>query len=347
MVPKQLDRRVKSRYFSFMPRQPRLDTPGALHHVIGRGIDGIEIFGSKKDCEDFIGRLKDLCDKEAFSIYAWALMNNHFHLLVRTGRLSLSNSMRKLLTGYVVNYNRRHKRYGHLFQNRYKSILCEDDPYLLELTRYIHLNPLRAGIVRNIKLLKRYEWCGHSVIMGTIKRSWQDSDTILAYFGKRRKRAIEKYEQFIEGGVKEGSRPELVGGGLIRSLGGWSQVLSLKRSGSKIFSDERILGSSEFVNNAITDAYKKEKETLRLNLRISDLESLAEKIGEGEAVEKKELCSGNRRRSVVRARKIFCQVSVKEMGYSGADVARFLGITTSAVNRLAASRVLSDTEKYH
>ena len=174
-----------------MPRTARIDAPGALHHVMGRGIDGLKIFDSKKDCEDFLGRLKDLFEKEAFSIYAWSLMSNHFHLLVRTGKLSLSESMRKLLTGYVVNYNRRHKRFGHLFQNRYKSILCEDDPYLLELTRYIHLNPLRAGIVKDIKELSRYECCGHSVIMGIVKRPWQDKDTILAYFGKSRKRAIE------------------------------------------------------------------------------------------------------------------------------------------------------------
>ena len=330
-----------------MPRQPRLDTPGALHHVMGRGIDGLEIFGSKKDCEDFLGRLQDLCEKKALSIYAWALMDNHFHLLARTGKISLSNSMRKLLTGYVVNYNRRHKRYGHLFQNRYKSILCEDDPYLLELTRYIHLNPIRAGIVKDMNALRTYEKCGHSGIMGTIHRTWQDCDAILAYFGKRRKRAIEKYEQFIEGGIEAGSRPELVGGGLIRSLGGWSQVLSLKRAGSKIFSDERILGSSDFVRDAIRDAEEKEKETLRLNLKISGLEILADQICDGEGVEKKELCSGNRRRNVVRVRKIFCQIAVKKMGYSGADVARFLGITTSGVNRLASSEALLDTEKYH
>ena len=90
-----------------------------------------------------------------------------------------------------------HKRFGHLFQNRYKSILCEDDPYLLELTRYIHLNPLRVGVVKEINELKRYERCGHSVIMGNIKRSWLDRDTILSYFRKMRKRAIEKYEQLV------------------------------------------------------------------------------------------------------------------------------------------------------
>ena len=329
-----------------MPRQPRLDAPGALHHVMGRGIDGVKIFINRKDREDFLERLADLCRADALSVYAWALMGNHFHILLRTGNQALSNSMRKLLTGYVVNYNRRHKRYGHLFQNRYKSIICEDDPYLLELTRYIHLNPLRARIVKNLKELMGYQWCGHSAIVGRVKREWQDTDTVLAYFGKRRKRAIEKYEDFVEEGIEAGSRPELVGGGLIRSLGGWSQVLSLRRVGSKVFSDERILGSSEFVNNVIADAEEKAKETLRLTLKISDLPSLAMEVCEEEGVDEAGLRSGLRKREVVKSRRIFSQIAVKKMGYSGADVARFLGINTSAVNRLAVSDELSEVEKY-
>ncbi len=329
-----------------MPRQPRLDAPGALHHVMGRGINGIEIFSNRKDREDFLERLADLCRANALSVYAWALMSNHFHLLLRTGNQPLSNSMRKLLTGYVVNYNRRHKRYGHLFQNRYKSILCEDDPYLLELARYIHLNPLRAGIVQNLNELKEYQWSGHSGINGSVKREWQDRDTVLAYFGKRRKSAIEKYEVFVGQGIEAGSRPELVGGGLIRSLGGWSQVLSLRRVGSKVFSDERILGSSEFVNNVIADVEEKLKETLRLTMKIPDLPSLALKVCAGQGVDEAGLRSGLRKRDVVKSRRIFCQIAVKKMGYSGADVARFLGINTSAVNRLAVSDELPEAEKY-
>jgi putative transposase len=254
--------------------------------------------------------------------------------------------MRELLTGYVVNYNRRHKRYGYLFQNRYKSILCEDDPYLLELTRYIHLNPLRAGIVKSIEELNRYPRSGHSVIMGNIKHKWQDSDAILLYFGKRRKKAIEKYEEFIKGGIHEGRRPDLVGGGLIRSLGGWSQVKSLIRVSGKIYSDERILGSSEFVKEAINDVEEKVKETLRLKNEIMDLESLVNKICDNEIVEKEELLTGSKKKRAVKCRKIFCQIAVKKMGYSGADVARFLGVTTSAVNRLAVSEKLPDVEKY-
>ncbi len=125
---------------------------------MGRGIGGITLFVNNKDRQDFIARVADLSSDNALKVYAWALMGNHFHLLIRTGTQPLSKSMRKLLTGYVVNYNRRHTRYGHLFQNRYKSILCEDDPYLLELTRYIHLNPLRAGVVKSLKELRGYPW---------------------------------------------------------------------------------------------------------------------------------------------------------------------------------------------
>jgi REP element-mobilizing transposase RayT len=313
---------------------------------MGRGIERIKIFKNKVDRNDFLNRIAQLCSEGFLTAYAWALMPNHFHLLIRTGRQPLSDSMRKLLTGYVVNYNRRHRRYGHLFQNRYKSIICEDDPYLLELTRYIHLNPLRAEVVNSLGELNQYAWTGHSAIMGRVKREWQDTDTLLAYFDKRRKMAIERYEGFLREGIGQGKRPELVGGGLIRSLGGWSQVLSLKRRGGKVASDERILGSGEFVQGIISEAEQKEKDTLRLSLKILDLESLSGDITTKEGVEGSEIRSASRKRKIVKAKRLFCQLAVKEMGYSGAEVARFLGITTSAVNRLAASEQLPEVGRY-
>jgi putative transposase len=111
-----------------MPRQPRLDAPGTLHDILGRGIERTAIFRSDEDRADFVTRLAALARAGAWAVYAWALLPNHFHLLVRTGQRPLCQSMRQLLTGYVVNFNRRHKRSGHLFQNRYKSILCEEEP---------------------------------------------------------------------------------------------------------------------------------------------------------------------------------------------------------------------------
>src|SRR3989338_5518162 len=146
-----------------MPRQPRLDAPGTLHHVMGRGIERRKLFQDDTDRDDFVSRLAALCRDGQWSVYAWALMPNHFHLLVRTGPVPLFRSMKKLLTGYVVNFNRRHKRVGHLFQNRYKSIVCEEEPYLLELVRYIHLNPLRAKIVSTIDELHSYFFSLHII----------------------------------------------------------------------------------------------------------------------------------------------------------------------------------------
>ena len=158
-----------------MPRQPRLDAPGTWHHVMGRGIERTQIFHTDTDRADFVSRLSALAREGQWSIAAWALLPNHFHLLVRTGAQPLFRSMKKLLTGYVVNFNRRHKRAGHLFQNRYKSIVVEEEPYVLELTRYIHLNPLRAGLVERLAELRRYPWSGHAALLGRGDHPWQDT----------------------------------------------------------------------------------------------------------------------------------------------------------------------------
>jgi putative transposase len=329
-----------------MPRQPRLDAPGVLHHVMGRSLEGTPLFANDADREDFLGRLADLCRARALSVYAWAFMPNHFHLLVRTGVQPLPHSVKKLLTGYVVNFNRRHKRYGHLFQNRYKSIVCEDDPYLLELTRYIHLNPVRGGVVRGLAALKTYPWAGHAALMGGVPRAWQDTDTILAQFGTTRREAVRRYETFVREGMAQGRRPDLVGGGLIRSLGGWSQVLPLRRRGIKVVSDERVLGSGEFIEHLRAEAAHQERETLRLARKVVPLATVERTLCAREGVAVADLHASLRSRRVVHLRRLFCQVAVRGMGYSGAAVARFLGVTTSAVNRLVASEELPQTETY-
>ena len=166
-----------------MPRLARLDAPDVFHHVMGRGIERREIFRCDIDRNDFIDRLSTLAQDSAMEIYAWVLMPNHFHILCKTKNLPLATSMRKLLTGYVVNFNRRHRRYGHLFQNRYKSIVCQEDVYLKELVRYIHLNLLRAGLVKDLKELSRNPWSGHSALVGKVERKWQNTGHVLSFFG--------------------------------------------------------------------------------------------------------------------------------------------------------------------
>ena len=207
-----------------MPRGPRLDAPGTLHHVMVRGIDKQTIFIDDRDRNNFVSRLASLVKATESPVYAWALMPNHVHILLKSGPNGLPTLMRRLLTGYAVSYNKRHHRHGHLFENRYKSIVCEEDVYFKELVRYIHLNPLRAGLVEFLSKLDRYKWCGHSFILGQRKNDWQDTEYVLNWFSHSTILARRSYRSFVKQGIGQGRRPELVGGGLIRSLGGWSAV---------------------------------------------------------------------------------------------------------------------------
>jgi putative transposase len=329
-----------------MPREARLDAPGTLHHVMARGIEGIDIFRTDEDRNDFLSRLAYQCETEALKVYAWALIPNHFHLLVRTGNRPIFVSMRKILTGYAVKFNLRHRRHGHLFQNRYKSIVCEEDPYLLELTRYIHLNPIRAGIVGTMQELGSYPWAGHSAILGRVRREWQGTEEILRYFGTRHRVALKRYLAFVREGISLGRRGELVGGGLLRSVGGWSEVLSMRRRDIGGASDARILGSSDFVERVTAQAEGREKETLRLRRKVPDLGALVKEIAKRQGVAEEKLKEERRTRDVVKVTKLICQLAVGKFGYTGASVARFLGVTTSLVNRYAASRKLQELRDY-
>ncbi len=122
-----------------MPRQARLDVPGSLHHIIVRGIERRRIVDDDKDRDDFVNRLGEIASDTDTIIYAWSLLTNHAHFLLRSSEIGISRYMRRVLTGYAIRYNKRHRRHGHLFQNRYKSIICDEETYFLELVRYIHL----------------------------------------------------------------------------------------------------------------------------------------------------------------------------------------------------------------
>jgi putative transposase len=194
-----------------MPRRARLDAPGTLHHIIIRGIERRRIVDDNVDRNDFVGRMGRIALDTGTVIYGWSLMTNHCHILARSGLLGLPTYMRRLLTGYAISYNRRHSRHGHLFQNRYKSIICEEDAYFKELVRYIHLNPLRAKLVESVTKLDRYRWCGHSVLMGRVENDWQDRDYVLGWFGSTEGKAKRFYRQYVKKGLEQGRRPELVG----------------------------------------------------------------------------------------------------------------------------------------
>ena len=317
-----------------MPRRARLDAPGTLHHVIVRGIEKRRIVDDVTDRKDFKRRLAELAVETKTAIYAWALMNNHAHILLRSSQFGLSAFMRRFLTGYAIAYNRRHRRWGHLFQNRYKSIVCDEDSYFRELVRYIHLNPLRGKLVRSLSDLDRYRWCGHGVIMGRIANDWQDRDYVLKWFGKKEGVAKRAYRSYVQKGVSEGRRPELVGGGLIRSSGGWSQVKALRRSGDRQLSDERILGSGKFVEQMIKEADSRIKYQLPVIEQHQRLDAFITKECKKAKVSIEELKSGSRRKEVSALRARIAVGLVEKYGVALAEVARRVGVSTSAISKI-------------
>ena len=230
-----------------MPRQARLEAPGVLQHVMVRGLERRPIFRNAADGTDCVRRLAALVDATGLTVYARALLPSHARLLVRTGQRPLARCMRALLTGYAGAFNRRHNRMGPLFQNRYKSILVEEEPYLRELVRYLPLNPLRAQVVPTLRALDRDPWAGHCALLGDRPCAWQATGAVLQQFGPTPARARTASRAFVADGIPFGRRPDLQGGGVIRSLGGWRAVARLRGEREAYGGDERVLGSAEFV----------------------------------------------------------------------------------------------------
>ena len=316
-----------------MPRQARIDAPGALHHIILRGIEQKPIFKDQQDYDNFLKRLSRILTDTITPCFAWALMTNHVHLLLRTGVYPITTVMRRLLTGYAQQFNRRHKRHGHLFQNRYKSYLCEEEPYLLELVRYIHLNPIRAGMVKDLKSLAKYDKSGHAVILGKYKYRWQDTEYVLGCFGKTVRVARRSYAAFMNKGIGQGRRPELVGGGLIRSFGGWAALKASRFNGLRVMGDERILGSGEFVESVLKRGEEDYEKSVKAQVKGFDLDTLIEWISEYFEIDAGLIKSTAKQRQASRARSLLCYLAVSRLKISSAEIARKLNVAPSTVSK--------------
>jgi REP element-mobilizing transposase RayT len=319
-----------------MPRKSRIDAPGALHHIIVRGIDRSLIFRDEEDRRCFADRFGALLTETNTGCYAWALMPNHFHLLLRSGAQPVAGLMRRLLTGYAVGFNLRHRRWGHLFQNRYKSILCQQEPYLLELVRYIHLNPLRAKIVESLEALDDYPYCGHSVLIGRQPADWQDTRSILKRFGRRVGQARRAYREFVRKGIELGRRPELIGGGLIRSLGGWAEAKAQRSRRAYMKGDERILGDSEYVADVLRAADERLKKKYQLKAHGFDVDRVAERVAALLELSVEAVWAAGKHRGTVVARSLLCYWSVRGLGLSMSSLARRLGISPTSVSQSVA-----------
>lgn len=316
-----------------MPRHARIEIPGGVYHVISRGLERKEIFRDDRDRAEFVRRLSEAIKETGSKCYGWALMPNHFHLVMRPGAKALSELMRKVLPGYALYFNRRHKRRGYLYQNRYKSILCQEESYLLELIRYVHLNPLRGNIVKDMAELNRYRWAGHAVLMGTHTSHWQSTGEILERFGTKRREAVERYLAFVQDAQHMGKRDDLTGGGLRRSAGGWKGVFALRASNDRWQGDERILGDGDFVSRSlkIADEAIERRDALRRGGWTID--RVVERVSGLLCVDKKDIRRRSRLSSQSDARALISFWANKELGIPGKELADYFQISNAAITK--------------
>ena len=302
-----------------MPRAARIDIPNLHQHVIVRGVDRCDIFRDDADRSRFLQRLSELLVQTGTECLAWALMTNHVHLLLCPRETLLAPLMRRLLTGYAIYFNRRHGRSGHLFQNRYKSIVCDEEAYLLELVRYIHLNPLRAGLVENLDALGGYSWSGHAVLLGKRELEGQVVDGILTLFGKRVAAARKNYCQFVADGISQGKRADLTSSGR-------------RPTDPDASFDSRILGDGDFIETLCVRSGL----ATEIPPKIS-IDELIIKVCQAYRVDPELLQRKTRVAGVAETRSVVCYLAVRKLGLNGVEVGAKLGLSRSGVS-IAAGR---------
>ncbi|MHB9111795.1 MAG: transposase [Thermoleophilia bacterium] len=168
-----------------------------VHHIVARGIERRQIFVDDQDRDFFLERLTELVQETETPLYTFALIPNHFHLLMRRGKTPVHTFMQRLLTAYAIYFNKKHNRSGHLFQNRYKSFVCTDEGYFAVLLRYINLNPVRAGLC-SPEELEYFMYSGHACIMGNRNFPWLASNAVLSLFGNTPVRSREAYSRHMD-----------------------------------------------------------------------------------------------------------------------------------------------------
>jgi hypothetical protein len=204
--------------------------------------------------------------------------------------------------------------------------------------RYIHLNPLRANIVDTLSKLARYRWCGHGVILGSFQNTWQDREYVLRWFGEKQGEAKKQYQEFVKAGVGLGSRPDLIGGGLVRSLGGWAAVKSIRRRDVKEKGDERILGSGKFVEKLLNEAERKTKHQFTTLELAEKAMAAVDAYCQHHGIQMELIRSGSRVGQVPKHRAELAIKLVTEMGLSMAETGRQLGLSTSGVAQILRRR---------
>jgi len=275
-----------------MARRPRIHFSNAFYHVIARGNQRQDIFLDEKDYQRYLSYLSEYKTRYQFHLYAYALMRNHVHLLLEVEATPLSKIMQALQFRYTRYFNSQYGKVGHLFQGRYKAILCDKDAYLLELIRYIHLNPIRSKLVRD---LERYRWVSHQSYLGRKKDDLIDEDLVLSQFGRTKSVARRRYNDFIREGL---------------NLDHQAKYYEVK--------DQRFLGEQEFL-----ERIESKKVTDEPILFEISLEDIVMEVGKTVGIARDRINSLSRDRSGALGRSLAAYLARKLSGYLVKDVARY------------------------
>lgn len=291
-----------------MARPPRIEFPGAFYHVIVRGNQKQNIFLDDEDRSEYLDRLRHYKEERGFVLYAYVLMSNHVHLLIETQKTPLSKIMQLLNFTYTRHFNRRYGQTGHLFQGRYKSLLCDRDEYLLGLVRYIHLNPVRAGVVT---FPHEYPWSSHRAYLGK-GDAMVDIDGVLRLFSEEAPAARKRYREFVDEAVSAG-----------RDEAYYRAV------------DQQIIGGEKFKEKVERKITGPDRRTIR-----PSIEAIVKAVEEQTGVGREQIISRSRREGTVFARGLLVSVW-REAGNKMVGLQPMLKRDLSTLSKLAK---LADTE---
>ena len=292
-----------------MARKPRIHYPSAVYHVILRGNAGDQIFFSDQDRYRLYLILQYAVERFGCRIHAFCLMRNHIHLIVQTGDISLSRIMQNVSLRFTKWINYTQSRTGHLFQGRYKALLIDAEAYLLELVRYIHLNPVRAGIVA---LVDEYPWSGHGAYLGKEILPWFTTDYVLSMLSSEVEQARKAYDSFVQDGIGEGKRIEFHSGTC----------------------EGRILGSDSFTEDILAMVDQKGEQEYSLSEVIA-------KVCAHFHVSEDMLKAAGKTRPMTEARAITAAIVQTAPHLRLTELAKLLGRDISALGK-AAQRIASD-----
>ncbi len=286
-----------------MARKPRIEYEEAFYHVITRGNQRRKVFRDDNDFQKYISLLGFYKGRYKYSLYAYALMNNHVHLLIETHRIPLSKIFQGVTQSYTIYFNRKYKTVGHLFQGRYKAILCDRDTYLISLVKYIHLNPVRARIA---KAAGEYRWSSHGSYEKQTDHEIVDTDRVLRMFSEDKTQARKLYRAYIDDGIE------------------------VKKEDIYKTVSQRILGEEHFVDKVMEKVDERFKNKRKLHKY--SLKKIAETIGKNKGVTINQLREKSRNRGIIAARKL-ASITAREFGYKGKEIALFLQKDPSVITR--------------